>query len=69
MIARLGITEAFGSMTGLACLVYTSLIGQRLAVSGIQFDYGLDKNNTLIVFKNAGQSWNCNIAVMQTNQI
>ena len=67
MTARLRITEAFGSMAGLACLVYTSLTGQRLAVSGIQFDYGLDKNNTLIVFKNAGQ--NCNIAVMQTNQI
>ena len=33
--ARLWITEAFGNLTGLAYLVYTSLTGQRLAVSRI----------------------------------
>ena len=38
VMARLRTIEAFGNLTGLACLVYTSLTGQRLVVSEIQFD-------------------------------
>jgi len=48
-------------------LLYTSLTGERLAVSGIQFVWGRDKQNNLINSPDAGQSWNCNIAAKQNH--
>jgi len=51
----------------LAYLVYTSLTGERLVVSGIQLISGLDKQNKLIRGPVAGQRWNCDIAVIQNH--